>query len=97
MTAMSPINHAHLQAGRIQQELEVASAELHLTNTALENSLPSTAKKGDVARALAQNAALEEKVSDAADDLQTVTDLLNEEMTERKRLEGELAAAQRAK
>jgi phosphoglycerate-specific signal transduction histidine kinase len=92
---MSPINHAHHQAGRIQQELELASAELHLTNTALENSLPAAAKKGDVARALAQNAALEEKVSDAADDLQTVTELLHEEVTERKRLEGELAAAQK--
>jgi phosphoglycerate-specific signal transduction histidine kinase len=92
---MSPINHAHHQAGRIQQELELASAELHLTNTALQNSLPATAKKGDVARALAQNAALEEKVSDAADDLQTVTELLHEEVTERKRLEGELAAAQK--
>jgi phosphoglycerate-specific signal transduction histidine kinase len=96
MTAMSPITLAKDRTGRIQQELEVASAELHLTNTALENSLPTATKKGDVARALAQNAALEVKVSDAADDLQEVAELLHKEVEQRKRLEGELAAAQRA-
>jgi phosphoglycerate-specific signal transduction histidine kinase len=95
MTAMSPITLAKDRTGRIQQELEVASAELHLTNTALENSLPTDTKQGDVARALAQNAALEVKVSDAADDLQEVTELLHKEVEQRKRLEGELAAAQR--
>lgn len=93
MHAMSPIDHAFRHAGRIHQELQVASAELHLTNTALESSLPAAVKRGDVAKALAQNAALEEKVSDAAEDLQTVTELLEEEVAERARLEGELAAA----
>jgi hypothetical protein len=92
---MSPITQAHRHTERLQQELEVASAELHLTNTALQTSLPPTAKHGDVAKALAQNAALEEKVSDAAEDLQNVTDLLEEEVAQRERLLGELAAAKR--
>lgn len=92
---MAPIDHAFRHAGRIQHELEVASAELHLTNSALEKSLPPATKRGDVAKALAQNAVLEEKVSDAAGDLQTVTELLHEEVAERVRLERELAAARR--
>jgi hypothetical protein len=92
---MSPITQAHRQTERLQQELEVASAELHLTNTALETSLPQDAKQGDVAKALAQNAALEEKVTGAAEDLQSVTELLEEEVAERTRLQDELAAAKR--
>lgn len=92
---MSPLVHAYREADRIQQELFVASAELHLTNAALETSLPPSAKHGDVAKALAQQAALEEKVTDAAEDLQNVTDLLEVETAQRERLERELAAARR--
>lgn len=92
---MSQIAHAHAHAGRIQQELQVASAELHLTNAALTENLPPAIKRGDVAKALAQNAVLEEKVADAAEDLQTVTEMLEEEVAERQRLERELAAARR--
>ena len=92
---MAPILHAQREADRIQQELAVASAELHLTNAALEHSLPPTAKQGDVAKALAHQAVLEDKVSGAAEDLQNVTDLLEEETAERERLERELAAVRR--
>jgi hypothetical protein len=38
---------------------------------------------------------LEEKVSEAAEDLQSVTELLEEETAERERLERELAAVRR--
>jgi hypothetical protein len=88
-----PIHQAREQTGEIQQDLEVASAELHLTNTALEKHLPDDAVHGDVERALAQNVAVENKVEEAARDLEAVTSLLEQETAERERLERELAAA----
>ena len=88
-----PIEQARAKTEEVQQELEVASAELHLTNTALEQHLPDDAVHGDVERALAQNVAVEGKVQDAAKDLEAVTTLLEQETAERERLERELAAA----
>lgn len=82
-----PIERAAVQAGKIQQDLEVAGAELHLTNTALERKLPPAVKSGDVGQALAQNAAIEEKVQEAADDLKAVTELLRNEVAQRAQLE----------
>lgn len=88
-----PIREARDKTEQVQQQLEVASAELHLTNTALEKHLPENAGHGDVERALAQNVVIEGKVQEAADDLETVTHLLARETAERERLEDELAAA----
>ncbi len=90
-----PIDKAHQKTERIQKTLLVAGAELHLTNTALERHLPDHGHHGDVGRALVQNAVIEEKVQEAAEDLAEVTELLQEEAAERRRLERRLAAAQR--
>jgi len=73
--------HPQLEAARsrtdqVQRDLEVASAELGLTHGALERELPPELKKGDVAWAIRQNAALEKKVQQAAEDLEEVTELL---------------------
>jgi hypothetical protein len=92
-----PIEHARQQTGKIQQELEVAGAELHLTNAALERNLPRGEKKGEVVRALVQNVAIEEKVEDAANDLKMVTQLLEQEVAQRVHLERELATLSRAR
>jgi hypothetical protein len=51
--------------------------------------LPGSVKQGEVARALTQNEVIEEKVQVAADELLVVTELLEEEVAERKRLERE--------
>lgn len=76
----------------VQQQLEVASAELGLTNAVLGHSLPESVRQSsDVRRALSQNEAIEEKVQQAADQLQVVSDLLQEETAERERLERELS------
>ena len=70
----------------------MASAELGLTNAVLGHSLPDSVKSSsDVQRALAQNDAIEDKVQKAADELLVVTELLEEEVAERERLERELA------
>jgi cytochrome c-type biogenesis protein CcmH/NrfG len=62
-----------------------------LAHEALEQKLPPEAKHGDVAWAIGQNAAVEQKVQEAAQELKHVTDLLHEEEAERARLEQALA------
>jgi phosphoglycerate-specific signal transduction histidine kinase len=87
-----PIVVAKDKTGTVKDELAVAGAELHLTNTALNRSLPTEAKNGDVGKALEQNGKVQEKVNQAAEDLAEVTELLEEEIQQRQRLEAELAA-----
>lgn len=87
-----PLHRAREKTGRIQQRLAVAGAELELTNSVLDRSLPDSVKSSnDVQRALSQNGVIEEKVQEAAEELQVVKDLLQEEVAERERLERELA------
>lgn len=85
-----PIAQAKAKTERVKDELDIAGAELHLSNTALDRSLPPEQKKGDVGKALNQNAVVEEKVIDAAEELHNVKELLEEEIAERHRLEREL-------
>ena len=88
-----PLHQARIKTGRVQQDLAVASAELGLTNTVLEHSLPDSVKHSrDVQRVLSQNEVIEIKVQEAADELQQVTALLDEEVAQRERLERELAS-----
>jgi hypothetical protein len=92
-----PIEVARLKTAQVRKDLQVASAELHLTNAALERHLPQSMKQGDVAHALEQRDAIEEKVVDAADELSAVNEVLHEELAERIRLERELAEAREAR
>jgi hypothetical protein len=73
---------------QVRDQLEVAGAELHLTNSQMLRGLPQA--RGEVRKALDQYAAVEEKVVGAAEELTGVTELLEEEMAERRRLELEL-------
>jgi hypothetical protein len=80
---MSQVPHPALEQAksktdRVQRDLEVASAELGLTHGALERELPPHVKQGDVAWALHQNKVLERKVQQAAEELEEVTDLLDQ-------------------
>ncbi len=86
-----PIVQAKARASSVQEDLAIAGAELHLTNTALERSLPDGKKDGDVRKALEQNEVVEQKVQQAAEDLAEVTELLEEEIAQRHRLEEQLA------
>lgn len=93
----SPIKAAAHKTTAIRKQLQVAGAELHLTNAALERRLPPDVKRGDVAHALAQRGTIEDKVLEAADELSAVRELLDEEQAERARLEHELSeVAQRS-
>lgn len=76
---MSPkIEAAKTRTDQVQRDLEVASAELGLTHGALERELPPELKKGDIAWAIRQNAELERKVQQAAEELGHVTELLEQ-------------------
>jgi phosphoglycerate-specific signal transduction histidine kinase len=87
-----PIEVAKDKTDAVQEDLVVAGAELHLTNTALNRSLPQSARHGDVDRALEQNDVVQQKVTQAAEELAEVTELLEEEIAERQRLEAQLEA-----
>ena len=86
-----PIATVTAMTSQIKDDLAVAGAELNLTNTVLDRSLPDSAKHGDVARALEQNTEIEEKVQAAVEDLKVVTQLLHEEVAETARLNQELS------
>ncbi|MDB5941761.1 MAG: hypothetical protein JWQ13_1327 [Ramlibacter sp.] len=88
-----PLYRARVKTRQVRQQLAVAGAELGLTNAVLGDKLPDSVKRSrDVQRALSQNVAIEGKVLEAADELQVVTELLEEEVAERERLERELAS-----
>jgi C4-dicarboxylate-specific signal transduction histidine kinase len=91
--ASPPIELAKRKTKTIRKKLQVAGAELHLSNVALERHLPGPVKHGDVAHALAQRGTIEEKVVQAADELAVVNSLLQDEVAERERLERELRQA----
>jgi hypothetical protein len=72
------IDAAKSKTDQVQRDLEVASAELGLTHGALDRELPPEVKKGDIAWAIEQNKVLERKVQQAAEELEEVTDLLEQ-------------------
>jgi hypothetical protein len=72
------IDIARSKTDQVQRDLEVASAELGLTHGALERQLPPEVKNGDVAWAIRQNKVLEQKVQQAAEELEEVTELLEQ-------------------
>ena len=77
-----PIEEARARTDEVQRELEVASAELGLTHGALERHLPPEQRHDDVQWAIEQNAALERKVQHAAEELEQVTELLEQARAE---------------
>lgn len=85
-----PIVKAKAVTEQVREQLELAGAELHLSNSMMRRSVPDAGKAGDVRKALDQYALVEEKVVDAAEELSDVTELLEEEIAERHRLEQEL-------
>jgi hypothetical protein len=91
VSAPRPLDDVRRRAGRVRKELRVASAELGLAHGALDRHLPADVREGDVAWALDQNAAVERKVEQAAEELREVDALLREEQAERQRLEEALA------
>jgi hypothetical protein len=78
------IDVAKSKTDQVQRDLEVASAELGLTHGALDRELPPDVKTGDVAWAIEQNKVLERKVQQAAEELEEVTELLEQAQSARR-------------
>ncbi len=78
------VDQARHKTDKVQRDLQVAGAELNLTNTALKHGIPQQVVRDDVARALMQNHAIEEKVEEAVEELAEVTELLDKEQAHRK-------------
>lgn len=72
------IHDARRKADKVQQDLQVAGAELGLAHDALQEHLPPEAKQGDVAWAIGQNAAVEQKLEEAVEELEEVSELLQD-------------------
>ena len=72
-----PLQEARAKTEQVQQDLEVASAELGLAHGALDRNLAPKSRNKDVEWAIAQNEELERKVQEAADELEHVTELLD--------------------
>lgn len=78
LSPSQPLDEARTRTDAVQRDLAVASAELGVTNGALERHLPPEVKQGDIAWAMAQNAEIERKVQQAAEELEEVTELLDQ-------------------
>lgn len=78
LQSQEQLEAAKTKTEEVQRDLEVASAELGLTHGALQRELPPEVKTGDVAWAIRQNAVLERKVQQAAEELEHVTELLEQ-------------------
>jgi hypothetical protein len=72
---------------KVQEDIQLAEAELHLANLVITNKLADSVSDVDLAQAVAHNEQVEEKLRDAGENLQTVSDLLNSEERDRRRLE----------
>jgi hypothetical protein len=62
---------------KVQRKLRAAESELRTANTVLRRAVPKNARR-DINEALAENMAAEQKVHEATDELEVVTELLGE-------------------
>jgi hypothetical protein len=60
---------------KVQHKLRVAESELRTANAVLRRAVPKNAKR-EIGEALAENTAAEQKVHEATDELEVVTELL---------------------
>jgi hypothetical protein len=72
------IDDARARTAGVERDLQVVSAELGLTHGALQRHLPHQPQDADVTWAIDQTAVLERKVQQAAQELEEVTELLDQ-------------------
>ena len=76
---------------RVQEDLQLAEAELQLSNAVIADKLGDSVPDPDLEKAVIHNEQVQEKLHEAAEDLKLVTDLLGSEEREREKLEQALA------
>ena len=72
---------------KVQEDIELAEAELHLANLVITDKLADSVSDADLAKAVEHNEQVEEKLHEAGEKLQVVTDLLNSEERDQQRME----------
>ncbi len=75
---------------KVQEDIQLAEAELHLSNLVITDKLADSVSDADLARAVSHNEQVEEKLRDASEELQAVNDLLGSEERDRLKLEQSL-------
>jgi hypothetical protein len=76
---------------KVQEDIELAEAELHLANLVITDKLAESVSDADLAKAVSHNEMVEEKLHDAGED-----DLLSSEEGDRLKLEQSLRDAHEA-
>ena len=74
-------------AEKVQEDIELAEAELHLANLVITDKLAGSVSDADLAKAVEHNEQVEEKLHEAGEKLQVVTDLLHSEERDQQRLD----------
>ncbi|MDB5943063.1 MAG: hypothetical protein JWQ13_2629 [Ramlibacter sp.] len=75
---------------KVQEDIQLAEAELHLASKVITDKLAEKATDADLAKAVAHNDQIEEKLRDAGEELKVVNELLTSEERDRKQLEQSL-------
>ena len=87
----TPLERALEQNETAQTIVERSAAELVVIHAVLKQEIPNDVQTGDVAHALQRTDALEIKISDTAQELAHVNEVLVREIDQRVELEHELA------
>ena len=92
----TPLARALEQNETALDSVEQSAAELVVIHAVLKQEVPDDVQIGEVALALQKTDELEVKISDAAEDLAQVNEVLAQEIDARVNLESELAATKAA-
>lgn len=87
---------AKTKTEKVQEDIELAEAELHLANLVITDKLAASVSDADLAKAVTHNEQVEEKLHEASEELQAVNDLLASEERDRLKLEQSLKEARDA-
>jgi hypothetical protein len=84
------VTSAKSKTEKVQEDIGLAEAELHLANLVITDKLADSVSDADLARAVSHNEMVEEKLQNAGKDLKQVTELLASEEQDRLKLEQSL-------
>jgi hypothetical protein len=92
-----PVSVARTKTRNVQREMRVAKADLHDSNVALSNSASGAVVPAEaVEAALAQNVEVEEKLHEAVQELEVVSELLNVAQAKNAEHDGQTMAGHRS-
>ena len=90
------VSIAKVKTRKVQSDIQLAEAELHLANQVITNKLAKQVNEAAMDKLIVHNETVEEKLRDATEELEVVTDLLHSEEQDRIKLEESLAVCKAA-